>query len=139
MAIQPIKTGDSNMAQTIDNNFKEIGTRIESKSFQIGYGKSANLQRIGNIVFITSFSTFTGGRTGSTSWTTLSEKIPDGYKPSIPTTIIGFGLSASTFRVHWELSTNGTIRFYCTDTLLAGSYANIPAYSWITDDPFPTT
>ena len=100
----------------------------------LGYGYKATLQRVGNIVTLTSWQKFTQTPTDGQ---VLSETIPLGYRPIFNTRPANFAVDGSSGRkVTWQFRPNGSMTIYTTaqanDTVLI--YA-----TWCTNDPMPAS
>lgn len=96
-----------------------------------GYGYKVTLYRVGNIIMLRSWNSFTANIVTGQS---LSEKVPLGYRPVNTTTPSKFFADGSTRWVTWEIHNDGSMIIHgdvrTGDTVL--TYA-----VWPTNDPFP--
>lgn len=117
-------------AQNIDwTNFTMPTSSVTQLAF--GYGYKVTLYRVGNIIMLRSWNSFTANIVTGQS---LSEKVPLGYRPVNTTTPSKFFADGSTRWVTWEIHNDGSMIIHgdvhANDAVLA--YA-----VWPTNDPFP--
>lgn len=105
--------------------------------FQLGYGRTGRLMRIGNIVFLhsTKFYTISRGDTGK--WISLTEKVPVGFRPTESTLTINFSQGNMDKRTQNEINADGSMRLFTGIGWGANEWFITPQISWITQDPFP--
>lgn len=109
-------------------------TKIE---VAIGWGRTATIQRIGNMVTITSEKTL-GNTMPSGAWQTAKEKLPVGYRPKV-TTVISTSTITNPDKFLWyRLQPNGTIQIWQNGSVVTTDTLMTPIQSWITTDAFPS-
>ncbi len=103
----------------------------------IGWGRTATLQRIGNVATITSEKTL-GNTMPAGAWQTANEKIPVGYRPKV-TTVISTSTITNPYKFLWyRLQPNGTIQIWQNGSVVTTDTLMTPIQSWITTDAFPS-
>lgn len=103
----------------------------------IGWGRTATLQRIGNVATITSEKTL-GNTMPAGAWQTAKEKLPVGYRPKV-TTVISTSTITNPDKFLWyRLQPNGTIQIWQNGSVVTTDTLMTPIQSWITTDAFPS-
>lgn len=137
------KTGDETIAgnKTFTGPIKfqdsvDLGktTKIE---VGIGWGRTATIQRIGNMVTITSEKTL-GNTMPSGAWQTADEKIPDGYRPKVRTLISTSTITNPNKFMWYRFNIDGTIQIWQNGSIVTTDTLMTPIQSWITTDAFPS-
>ena len=104
---------------------------------EIGWGRTATLQRIGNVATITSEKTL-GNTMPARAWQTAKEKLPVGYRPKV-TTVISTSTITNPDKFLWyRLQPNGTIQIWQNGSVVTTDTLMTPIQSWITTDAFPS-
>ncbi|MDH8064017.1 hypothetical protein P1A13_10070, partial [Lactococcus lactis subsp. lactis] len=137
------KTGDETIAgnKTFTGPVKfqdsaDLGKTITIE-VGIGWGRTATLQRIGNVATITSEKTL-GNTMPSGAWQTAEEKLPVGYRPKV-TTVISTSTITNPDKFLWyRLQPNGTIQIWQNGSVVTTDTLMTPIQSWITTDAFPS-
>lgn len=88
--------------------------------------------RWGNIVYISSNGAFRSKSTSIASGTTLTQKIPNGFKPVVNAYVIAPPSASSNYRL--ECYSNGNIAFYGSSAWNGNMYIS---GMWMTADPLP--
>lgn len=105
-------------------------------TFSLGYGITARLSRIGNLVIIQG-SPITNQSLPAIE-TTIAETIPAGYRPTNPSSINAICGSEPGKYVTWWIAANGTISMVATSfTGTASRRINISS-AWFTQDEWPS-
>ena len=104
---------------------------------EIGWGRTATIQRIGNMVTITSEKTL-GNTMPSGAWQTADEKIPDGYRPKVRTLISTSTITNPNKFMWYRFNIDGTIQIWQNGSIVTTDTLMTPIQSWITTDAFPS-
>lgn len=131
-----ITAGDNAMIQTRNIAYDLKNVKLPTASVTdtpFGYGYTANLLRIGNIVLMSSWQAF---RQNVSDGSELTEKIPEGYRPTNTFFVARTYVDGSSFRsVSWRIRPNGSMQIFgnaaANDTCLLYQV-------WVTNDDFPT-
>lgn len=107
-------------------------------NFQLGYGRTGTLMRVGNMVFLNSQGQYLYGKTNANNqWLTINEKIPAGYRPIVGLQATSFSLGNPDKRTHNDIATNGDMRLHTGTGWGEDEWFIMPQVSWATNDPFP--
>lgn len=131
--ITPVSASNMNK---IEDQLEILSTKIDTLSTVYtatvtGSTGALYLCRSGNVVFLSSHGAFRSSASSMANGTTLSQKIPNGFKPAKRAYIMS--VSASN-NLRLEFLETGAIAFYGSVAWDANMYLS---GMWITNDDFP--
>lgn len=105
------------------------------KVISLGYGISVTIARIGNLVVVQGSPII--GNTLPTVESSLSETIPEGYRPITSTSINALCGSETGKFATWWVATNGTMSLVATGFTSSASRRVNVSSAWFTQDAWP--
>ena len=145
--IQPISTGDPQIASKINSNFNTLNIEKKASTLLVlnmaGSSVTFTLTRRDNLVTMTAVQVLTN------YWNDwdgqLNNNIPSGYIPSGPAAGVGMigvnaGASTAAFRVPFQLwvESGGKVFAQVCGNNVVGTTRLSFSTSWVTEDLFPT-
>lgn len=108
-----------------------------NKSIAVGWGKTLNFTRVGNVVTVTGEGTFTSNMP-QTAWQRADEKIPVGFRPVARQTIRSSAIVNERKYMWTRFNTDGSIQHWQNGSIVVADTIVTNGTSWVTIDPFPT-
>lgn len=108
-----------------------------TKEVPLGWGRTATLTRVGNIVTLSSEKRFTSAPPNG-SWQTGVASLPIGFRPIVTTMIYNHDLTSPSKFGWYKFNTDGSVNLMSLGNVTTSDYIITFSQMWFTNDPFPS-
>ncbi|ARE21230.1 hypothetical protein [Lactococcus lactis] len=108
-----------------------------NQSIAVGWGRTLNFTRIGNVVTVTAEGTF-GTTMPQGAWQSAGETLPVGFRPLSRQTTRASAITNVNKFMWTRFNTDGSIQHWQNGSIAVTDTIIMNGTSWVTTDPFPT-
>ena len=109
-----------------------------NKNIAVGWGRTLNFTRIGNVVTVTGEGTF-GTTMPQGAWQSAGETLPVGFRPLSRQTTRASAITNVNKFMWTRFNTDGSIQHWQNGSIVVTDTMIMNGTSWVTADPFPTS